>query len=814
MKEDLLAITIEQDHLKLNTEGLLTNALKLGVGAAFDAGMSLAMTGIDLVLQQIPKKDSHSLPQRGAHLINQALLYACLVDLKRRSEPPQLFSLEKKLAKQRGTLTITLTPDFFKRPDQAPFLQEFLPIYTLWLRETMDQPEHKVKNLSANLGNHFLDGIMLVFAEQRTYFQLLLNYFQSPFEERRIQRAYSRKYKQHLKDFYDQPTFNDDLLRLSYIYIEPDYQRYEGHGYDDPQPKLIDWLTQNLLLPYHKLPEQRLFFLLGQPGQGKTSTCYRLVHDLLKEERFNKALYFIKFRALDAEKLLADPFAALQDYLKEVHQLTDTLQSQQSLVLILDGLDELYMSSGLTRANLKDFYHKLKQKLQRCTTWTIVVTSRHHYLQEEDLDLRQTHVLKIAPLTLEQQLDWLERYKAVHPKMALTAQILEDIHENTNLEHVKELIEQPILLHIIARTGLVVENNASRASLYKELFNGLIQKNTEKNRDRYSALLRSEAQKTFRHWLQTLAFTIYQSGHLYITYSEVKALPASKAVNELFDTPTNLSDALKDLLVTFYFKKTTTPDDNAAIEFLHQSLQEYLIVEYIFRRLQEELLKQHQEAQSAGILKLFHDWFAHQELSPNLRDLIVEQIETLDRKEELRAALKATLNYCLKHQFLPSYDSKVATPQPPPMQQMAHTFHAYWWILAHLNPEQNKDLINEEQQYPFLTLIRQPYQSVPLFLSYLDLSGANLSGANLRGVNLFEANLRGADLSRADLSGVDLSRVKLLFAKVDSPNFFQTQNCKGIVDLERHYYVSPTPQYEKRDYNQQFPYYLIKPKQP
>ena len=44
----------------------------------------------------------------------------------------------------------------------------------------------------------------------------------------------------------------------------------------------------------------------------------------------------------------------------------------------------------------------------------------------------------------------------------------------------------------------------------------------------------------------------------------------------------------------------------------------------------------------------------------------------------------------------------------------------------------------------------------PIYLTGVDLRGANLSGADLRGADLSGANLIGADLRGADLNGANL----------------------------------------------------------
>ncbi|MBK9014838.1 MAG: hypothetical protein IPM82_12595 [Saprospiraceae bacterium] len=48
----------------------------------------------------------------------------------------------------------------------------------------------------------------------------------------------------------------------------------------------------------------KLMVVLGHPGHGKSSFCYRSIHDLLKDPKFNGNAFFLRLQ--DAKKTILD----------------------------------------------------------------------------------------------------------------------------------------------------------------------------------------------------------------------------------------------------------------------------------------------------------------------------------------------------------------------------------------------------------------------------------------------------------------------------------------------------------------------------
>ena len=293
---------------------------------------------------------------------------------------------------------------------------------------------------------------------------------------------------------------------------------------------------------------------------------------------------------------------------------------------------------------------------------------------------------------------------------------------------------------------------------------------------KFQALQENDHPALFRQWIQTIAFKIYEGNGTYITRKALSNLPITLEIQKIIKTNEVQEEALKDLLGAFYFQNVREAQTNTtryAVEFLHKSLQEYLTIEYILATLQEQFLDDINASKPSIApelpLKLFHSWFAQKGLSKELYDLLVEQVEALEEvyKKELRQALKRSFYLGLQNLFLYQYtcSTKVNTN---PVQQMAHTFEAYWAVLARLNPTDNGDLFTAEskEQKLFCKLLKLLYDYHPPFLQNINLSGADLRRADLRKADLRKADLRKVDLFRADLSGAVLSGVDLSIAKL------------------------------------------------
>ena len=412
----------------------------------------------------------------------------------------------------------------------------------------------------------------------------------------------------------------------------------------------------------------RLIFLLGQPGQGKTSFCHRLVYDLVNAEDVQKPFFYIRLRDIDDVKSLM--YHPLDTLLKEAHDCLDTHAFSKAVlkksIWMLDGLDELEMSSSLEKDLVNTFCEKLQQQVEKYPNLQIIVTSRLHYIDLDRVNDKhaQTLVAKLEGLTLEQQKRWQERYEAFYPnkfpleKLHKYAQVDEDSQEPI-YQHLYDLIQLPILLYFVAQVAEDLTQNASRAKVYEMLFDVVLER-PYANHQQIAPLKELKRQKRkHRRILQDIAFEIFKSDYEYIHLSKIATLPSVEGV-------ANFKDSIKNLLVSFYFKKvakhqkdTHSADENRqAIEFLHKSLQEYLTAEKIWEELldfseknrEEEFMINDKKVAFEKLSKLLAFRHLDDEIQSYLLDIF--EATPLPTREIILERLMYFFPYIIKHEFL------------------------------------------------------------------------------------------------------------------------------------------------------------------
>lgn len=737
-------------------------------------------------------------------------------------------NVKLNIDKEIDALELEVTLTFFADPKNFELIKAIRPVYKNWLI-FLGLSEDIAQQLQRKLSHQFLLELTKEWDERPAYYQLILDQFNTPFYEAWKKEYYTLKYQDELRELIHEPAMGDELLPLSTIYVKPHFSLHEDcwnhpnkthyeRAYRDDgflseikfKENLHNYIEQKVI--YRKTPleiaaeKYNFIFVLGQPGQGKSSFCLYTLNQLLEHKDFEQNLYFIRLKDLQhKDELIQHPFNVIEDYLKDKHNLEFITKDT---VLILDGLDELFMVNGLSNADLEKFYKNLEEKLKKSDNLSIILTSRYNYLNLSVVNKKKTTILKLDGLSFKQQKKWLSIYREIHTNCKLTQEKLKEIYENERLTHIKELIQQPILLHIVANSNADLSSLDTRSTIYKKLFDALLQRSwANEQLEKYHSLEEEEYAQEFREWLQHIAFSIYSSNFEYIQRKDLEALDSTKNIQGIINTSANLKDALKDLLVAFYFKNVRKyeideiEEDNKnkkyALEFLHKSLQEYLAAEYIWRTIKDKCLAPHDKKWKFDIsdfkqaLSLFFGLFSNKGLNDSIRTLLVEMIEQdpfTGKKKLLRERLKQLFSDCLKYQFLDTtMITKHVDLDTPPLIKAFNTFRGYWLILSHLDATQNNNLIqgNELEIFCYLTTksegrhinlshtILKRADLKQANLSYANLSYANLLHADLKQANLEYTNFKKSNLNWIDLRWADLRGAYLVEASLNNANLFQ-----------------------------------------
>lgn len=718
----------------------------------------------------------------------------------------------------------------------SPLFKE-MQTATRALLERNKFPKDEISRIEKYIETHFRATYYKILDDRSETYASYQKYLKNRGPEERLLWLLGR-YRSKLKSLYEEPILDDSPIALSHLYVKPNYKtnrnsfrqnkRKNEINLFEEEPYNIDtypynlhdyiknWLSQSYWTTYQTPKGENknsMLILFGQPGQGKTSFCKRVLHDILSKNP-NENICYVRLRDIKQPRgLLADPLKVLYEHIKtDIRGFEENVDWKESdfaqSFLILDGLDELKLCDGFNANHIEAFcieiYKELNQERYN-KKMRVLLTSRLGYLELENIGQYYPLVLQIDTLTENQQVEWVDNYRKYDDNIKLNEDIVRELQYE---EHIRELLEQPVLLHMVATANLDVTQAQSKITLYASLFDVLIERNYAQGPSPNLQELRPQKRK-FRHFIQIVALQIYQSNKHCINKEELLKLIIEYEFNELLGKGTELKNSIKGVMMAFYFQQTAdgmqAGNNNFAVEFYHKSLMEFLVAECIF----EEITK-------LGKLDEFgEDEFNRKNvcetlfklLSPKaLSNEVVENLNLLfevgregyadeklkDTRMRLGKKLQKTTPYLLERQMIP--DNVGAEVQL--IEKGITTFDGLLKIFSCLSPEINFQGLFQEQDtktrfFQLTALLPHSGYRASLIkadLSKLDLeqidlsecdfmetnlSETNLCGANLRGSDLYKANLSRANLSNSDLSRAFLNRACLLGADLSNSVLFR-----------------------------------------
>ncbi len=555
-----------------------------------------------------------------------------------------------------------------------------------------------------------------ILENQQTVFEVLNTLFKSKSYEHTVKSGRKESYKKELKNFFNDIVLNDENgMTLSDVYIEPTFRVHdyclkevenEKHSSfsDAYQISIHDFIHKSL---ENKLDNSfihdspNLFFVLGYPGQGKSSFCKKILFDVYSSKPLKKNVHFIKFRNIsNSIDLINHPIQTLYEHWDSDNgDLKADKKEFKDSILILDGLDELFMKDRLTQDSIDEFCRVLIHELDNPKAPKVIITSRYGYVSLAKLKKTKTLILKLEEFDLERQSEWLNKYRVFHPETNMTYDKLVQYNKDEKFESIKELITQPILLHMIVTLNQEVTTNMNRAIIYNNIFDSLI--NRKWAEEGQIEILKGLEKDDLRVFLRDIAFAIYISGHEYIHKSKLEKLPETIYFINKLENKDRIKDVLKNIMVAFYFQETkkdandTEDSDNNdyAIEFLHKSLQEYLVAEKIW----DELLKFTDKVERKNVFminnakdgliqldKIFCGKNMTIEIKGALSE-IIKQKEIKDR-ELLSERFEKFLSLWFNNGFLVEYNWG-QNENPESLEIIM--FDNFWFILSQLVPHKD-----------------------------------------------------------------------------------------------------------------------------
>jgi hypothetical protein len=536
----------------------------------------------------------------------------------------------------------------------------------------------------------FRNNLSIEFTNKAEKYKELEDFFNNPVEEQNELFINQMDHYQKINNNFIsklQPDVPESKETLQDLYIDPFFKIHKSNlkdtsGHHDFLKPSSDITIHNFFNHYFLKNKQlsnfrgvyNMVFILGQPGQGKTSFCFKLVYDILKNSHGlpQTPLYFIKLRDLIAKDFIEDPFYIINKYLGQNIDFT-----KDKCFLILDGLDETYMSGGLMDSDLKTLYERLNKTSQHNKNLKIVLTSRLNYLKYNDPSVQGSLVINLDVLNDYQIETYVAKFKQFYPKNELVKQI-KNIISKEKFKHIKELLQQPVIMYFIALADISLKKEDSKAIIYDKIFDSLAKRSWDKNGqlNYIKPELKAHPEKYnkfLRQYIRSIAFKIYQSPNLHISIKELNDLDATRVfIEKCFNQDISVAgerikEVSKYLLISFYFQQSNkNSEDNTAIEFFHNSLWEFLTAEYMWEENKRVVLNTDMEGDL--VLLKIEEYFLllkvlvgnkilESEIRNNLGDIIMLEEDSV--KQKIISQTKACFYKLLEHEIILNYDYKL-----------------------------------------------------------------------------------------------------------------------------------------------------------
>lgn len=569
---------------------------------------------------------------------------------------------------------------------------------------------------------------------------------------------------------------NDERpITLADAFIMPDFEMYKKIkriGFSDS-----DTLDQ-IIEKFVKYDRTSTMLITGVPGIGKST----ITSWIANQYRCDDKVIILRFRDWEREELEKGLLRAI------CNTLECKKNDLEKKILVLDGFDEI-KALDIRDYLLNDFFSTIKD----CENLKCIITSRPAYINS--FDFQNTLVLK------EFDICRVSDFVKIITRKTLDN---EDI-----IKFNLEVLGIPVILYMAIMSNVDISENPTKPELYNRIFaeqGGIFDKfsydGTEY--DIGSQILRDpENIKKYLNFLQEVSFKMFETGELRLLEGEYQ-IPKLIINNE---TVSILEFPIKNL-----FEGVGTN-----IEFVHKSIYEFLVSEYIYSSISSA--KNISKEKLAGI---FGKLFKQKELTEEIIEFLKFRVKNSDLYNMLDMVLDVF--QLMKDDGMTYYTGvcykNVIDCETNVFKNMLKVLHFWEGSGEKLSKlivdiiEHSKDswlaglcgrgsregygyeIANGEKRklglrwadLSFVDLSGKDLSNMDF--SFANLSNANLSNANLVKANLYRANLSEANLAHANLAFADLSEADLKDANLNETDLSYAHLCDAdlyYVDLSNTY---------------------------
>nr|WP_239523989.1 NACHT domain-containing protein [Geodermatophilus normandii] len=330
-----------------------------------------------------------------------------------------------------------------------------------------------------------------------------------------------------------------------------------------------------------RVPGHDLIILAGGPGSGKSTLCRVLASRLAKLPDLHPV--FLRLRRVQEG---TDMTTFIEDSLRRaglIDRLAD-LRNVPNVILILDGFDELIMSS---KNRLRQVFNQLRDELSvgPLAKAKVLVSGRDTLFPGGEGFPIGSHVLILQPFDRARVAAWGEAWRAVHPS-GLGARFRPErlLREGEDaavaegdsfpLEH---LARWPLTLHLLAQihtAGRLDVSTNSEAIERAYLYRAILAETSERQQQQAEGAGRLDPER-MRRFLRELAWAMYRRSTDSMEPRDVIPILGS------YFADANESDLSELADIAIVNAPELARGEETGFEFVHKSFSEFLVAEHV-----------------------------------------------------------------------------------------------------------------------------------------------------------------------------------------------------------------------------------------